>query len=332
MNTRECLYHKGSVQKTDLKSSGTIEQVPEAWTWSCCAGNGGARGCCRAMHTTKKKRKYTSKKRSASAAGLDENGDNGGITGGENGNGDLEGFDMNGGAGSPGADEDDDPNGDDGGINDATLLQGSPPSPQSAAASALSSQGISSFAHPFSQGMIGAGPESGTDVMGMPLQMSGPGRVPSDADIDGSLQQNPQDNAPQAQQQQQQTVVPSQQDGQYPTGGNGHVHSHQHQHHPHQHQDHHQQLQHLAGLPMTQSSHDIYGQAQLLMGHENQHGQPRGHGGMEYNQNHHKHPTQQQQQPQQQHIDQLQDAHSEGSVDHSLSAHAQLHRVGKMED
>lgn len=71
MESRSCLYHKGSPQKTDPNSKGTIETDPTAFIWSCCGGNGDVRGCCRAMHTTKKKRKYSSKKRSASEAGLD---------------------------------------------------------------------------------------------------------------------------------------------------------------------------------------------------------------------------------------------------------------------
>ena len=71
MDNRHCLYHKGSPVKTQPRSNGTIEEDPEAFTWSCCGGNGMVRGCCRAMHTTKKKRKY-GKKRSADDAGLDE--------------------------------------------------------------------------------------------------------------------------------------------------------------------------------------------------------------------------------------------------------------------
>lgn len=86
METRECLYHKGQIlpspnlirantppgspQKISPEERGTIEQIPEAYIWSCCGGNGMVQGCCRAMHTTKKKRKY-GKKRDASAAGLD---------------------------------------------------------------------------------------------------------------------------------------------------------------------------------------------------------------------------------------------------------------------
>ena len=73
MESRNCLYHKGSPQKTDPNSHGTIITDPTAFIWSCCGGNGDVRGCCRAMHTTKKKRKYTSKKRDASTAGLDDN-------------------------------------------------------------------------------------------------------------------------------------------------------------------------------------------------------------------------------------------------------------------
>ena len=75
MESRNCLYHKGSPQKTDPNSSGTIETDPTAFIWSCCGGNGDVRGCCRAMHTTKKKRKYSSKKRDATTAGLDDSGD-----------------------------------------------------------------------------------------------------------------------------------------------------------------------------------------------------------------------------------------------------------------
>ena len=75
MESRSCLYHKGSPQKTDPTSAGSIETDPVAFIWSCCGGNGDVRGCCRAMHTTKKKRKY-SKKRDATTAGLDnESGD-----------------------------------------------------------------------------------------------------------------------------------------------------------------------------------------------------------------------------------------------------------------
>ena len=76
MESRNCLYHKGSPQKTDPNSEGSIETDPTAFIWSCCGGNGDVRGCCRAMHTTKKKRKYSSKKRNASEAGFDnESGD-----------------------------------------------------------------------------------------------------------------------------------------------------------------------------------------------------------------------------------------------------------------
>lgn len=71
MGTRECLYHKGSPQKINPAPTGTIEENPEAYIWSCCGGNGVVRGCCRAMHTTKKKRKY-SKKRDAETAELDD--------------------------------------------------------------------------------------------------------------------------------------------------------------------------------------------------------------------------------------------------------------------
>lgn len=72
METRECLYHKGSPQKiSNEEGIGSIDQSPEAYIWSCCGGNGMVRGCCRAMHTTKKKRKY-SRKRSATDAGLDD--------------------------------------------------------------------------------------------------------------------------------------------------------------------------------------------------------------------------------------------------------------------
>lgn len=71
MDTRECLYHKGSPQKINPATEGTLEDNPQAYIWSCCGGNGMVRGCCRAMHTTKKKRKY-SKKRDADTAGLDD--------------------------------------------------------------------------------------------------------------------------------------------------------------------------------------------------------------------------------------------------------------------
>ncbi|KAI9722486.1 MAG: hypothetical protein M1828_004733 [Chrysothrix sp. TS-e1954] len=95
MENRHCLYHKGrssfvecskilyilltdlpgSPQKIAPEEQGTIQDSPDAFIWSCCGGNGAVRGCCRAMHTTKKKRKYT-RKRDASAAGLDD-GDSG---------------------------------------------------------------------------------------------------------------------------------------------------------------------------------------------------------------------------------------------------------------
>lgn len=76
MDNRHCLYHKGSPVKTNPGSKGTIEEDPQAYTWSCCGGNGIVRGCCRAMHTTKKKRKYA-KKRNADEAGFDGNDDDG---------------------------------------------------------------------------------------------------------------------------------------------------------------------------------------------------------------------------------------------------------------
>lgn len=98
MSNRSCLYHKGgltlvaglnnqpympmtntittnitgSLQKIFPEGANNIEQSPEAYIWSCCAGNGTVRGCQRAMHTTKPKRKY-GKKRTADDAGLDGN-------------------------------------------------------------------------------------------------------------------------------------------------------------------------------------------------------------------------------------------------------------------
>ena len=70
MDSRNCLYHKGSPQKIFPDENASILHTPESFIWSCCGGNGLVRGCCRAMHTTKKKRKY-GKKRDATTAGLD---------------------------------------------------------------------------------------------------------------------------------------------------------------------------------------------------------------------------------------------------------------------
>lgn len=77
MDNRQCLYHKGSPVKTGPGSKGTVETDPQAYTWSCCGGNGIVRGCCRAMHTTKKKRVY-GKKRNADEARLDGDDDDDG--------------------------------------------------------------------------------------------------------------------------------------------------------------------------------------------------------------------------------------------------------------
>lgn len=256
-------HNTGSPQKIDATSdadsaSTTLETIPEAFIWSCCGGNGSNRGCCHAMHTTKKKRKYTSKKRDATAAGLDDEGNPNG-----NDDGGLQ-LEHAGGSQGDGGDDGDEDDANETGLDDATLIDAHvrahahAPSDQhqhqqsTVGVGTLTPQQMGNYAQAFGSGFSTVnsqdlGGVSADDVNmnvmahlpthGMELQMAGlPGQDPN---IDAALQGGP------GQQQHQQQADMSQ---------------HAQQHH------HHQQLG-MAALELPQDNMHMMQQVQQQQHH-----------------------------------------------------------------